>query len=128
MSNSQIIQYISETYKFGWLKAALIDRIVNNMTYDDLIIKYCYSLNTVQKLRMFKEVEQDVQSAEHKDMGDIIRVLDPKAFDTSVGHWKIDDDKEVIICSRCHTWFNADDRFKYMRYCPNCGAKMAEGD
>ena len=40
-------------------------------------------------------------------------------------HW-IDNYNGTISCSYCHTWFNKDDRYYYMRYCPSCGAKMVE--
>jgi hypothetical protein len=38
-------------------------------------------------------------------------------------HW-IDNHNGTISCSCCHAWFHKDDRYSYMRYCPNCGAKM----
>ena len=39
------------------------------------------------------------------------------------GHW-IDNHNNTISCDRCHTWFNKDDRYGYMHYCPYCNAKM----
>lgn len=38
-------------------------------------------------------------------------------------HW-IDNHNGTISCSHCRTWFHKDDRYAYMRYCPNCGEKM----
>ena len=38
-------------------------------------------------------------------------------------HW-IDNHNGTISCSYCHTWFNKDDRYSYMRCCPYCGIKM----
>lgn len=43
------------------------------------------------------------------------------------GHW-IDNNNGTISCSNCHTWFNKDDRYSYMRYCPYCNIKMAESE
>ena len=42
-------------------------------------------------------------------------------------HW-IDNHNDTISCSRCQTWFHKDDRYSYMRYCPNCNVKMAESE
>lgn len=42
-------------------------------------------------------------------------------------HW-IDNLNGTISCSYCHTWFNKDDRYSYMRYCPFCNVKMAESE
>lgn len=42
------------------------------------------------------------------------------------GRW-IDNNNGAILCNYCHTWFNKDNRYSYMHYCPNCGAKMAKG-
>ena len=42
-------------------------------------------------------------------------------------HW-IDNHNGTISCSNCHTWFNKDDRYSYMRYCPYCNIKMAESE
>jgi len=42
-------------------------------------------------------------------------------------HW-IDNHNGTILCSNCHTWFNKDDRYSYMRYCPYCNVKMAESE
>jgi len=36
----------------------------------------------------------------------------------------IDNHNGAISCGCCHTWFHKDDRYSYMRYCPNCGSKM----
>lgn len=36
----------------------------------------------------------------------------------------IDNHNGAISCGCCHTWFHKDDRYSYMRYCPNCGAKL----
>lgn len=41
------------------------------------------------------------------------------------GYW-IDNHNNTISCDRCHTWFNKDDRYGYMHYCPFCNAKMVE--
>ena len=38
-------------------------------------------------------------------------------------HW-IDNHNGTISCSYCHTWFYKNNRYYYMRHCPNCGAKM----
>ena len=40
-------------------------------------------------------------------------------------HW-IDNNNGTISCSYCHTWFNKDDRYSYMHYCPYCNVKMRE--
>ena len=40
-------------------------------------------------------------------------------------HW-IDNHNGTISCSHCHTWFNKDDRYSYMRFCPYCNVRMAE--
>lgn len=47
-----------------------------------------------------------------------IQLIQPKT-----GRW-IDNHNNTISCDRCHTWFNKDDRYGYMHYCPNCRAKM----
>ena len=41
------------------------------------------------------------------------------------GHW-VDNNNGTISCSYCHTWFNKNDRYSYMYYCPNCGVRMVE--
>ena len=41
-------------------------------------------------------------------------------------HWIVNNHKDTISCSYCHTWFNKDDRYYYMLYCPYCGVKMVE--
>lgn len=38
-------------------------------------------------------------------------------------HW-IDNHNGTISCSCCHAWFHKDDRYSYMRYCPNCDAEI----
>lgn len=43
----------------------------------------------------------------------------------SRAHW-IDNHNGTISCSDCHTWFYKDDRYSYMRHCPNCGCRMVE--
>ena len=40
----------------------------------------------------------------------------------------IDNFNGTISCSCCHTWFHNDDRYPYMHYCPNCGARMDEDE
>lgn len=42
-------------------------------------------------------------------------------------HW-IDNHNGTISCSYCHTWFNKDDRYSYMRHCPYCNIKMEESE
>lgn len=42
-------------------------------------------------------------------------------------HW-IDNHNGTISCSNCHTWFNKDNRYSYMRYCPYCNIKIAESE
>ena len=42
-------------------------------------------------------------------------------------HW-IDNHNGTISCSHCHTWFNKDDRYYYMRYCPYCNVKVVESE
>ena len=49
-----------------------------------------------------------------------------KAHETAINaHW-IDNNNGTISCSHCHTWFNKDDRYYYMHYCPYCNEKMTE--
>ena len=52
-------------------------------------------------------------------------ILELLEQEPKTGHW-IDNNNGTISCSYCHTWFNKDDRYSYMYYCPNCGAKMNE--
>ena len=40
-------------------------------------------------------------------------------------HW-IDNHNGTISCSNCYTWFNRDDRYSYMHFCPNCGVCMKD--
>lgn len=59
-------------------------------------------------------------------MRDDIKALPPVTPQPKTGSW-IDNNNSTISCNYCHTWFNKDNRYSYMHYCPNCGAKMAEG-
>ena len=47
--------------------------------------------------------------------------------DVNNAHW-IDNHNGTISCSHCHTWFNKDDRYYYMHYCPYCNEKMIESE
>ena len=38
----------------------------------------------------------------------------------------IETDRGAIICSRCNTWFENDERREFMLYCPYCGAFIGE--
>ena len=51
--------------------------------------------------------------------------IPPVTPQPKMGRW-IDNHNNTMSCDRCHTWFNKDDRYGYMHYCPNCGAKMQE--
>lgn len=42
-------------------------------------------------------------------------------------YW-IDNLNGTISCSHCHTWFNKDERYPYMRYCPYCNVEMTESE
>lgn len=42
-------------------------------------------------------------------------------------HW-IDNHNGTMSCSHCYTWFNKDNRYSYMRYCPYCNIEMAESE
>mgnify|MGYP004521638451 CR=1 FL=1 len=56
----------------------------------------------------------------------VVAVLGADAQDVSLvvhGHWM--DDKYVWRCSNCHKWLDVTQGDGRMRYCPNCGAKMA---
>ncbi len=47
--------------------------------------------------------------------------------DADSEHW-VDNHNGTISCSYCHTWFNKDDRYSYMRYCPYCKMKLVESE
>ena len=47
-----------------------------------------------------------------------------KMFDAlKYAHW-VNNNNGTITCSHCGTWFNKDDRYFYMRYCPYCNKEM----
>lgn len=47
----------------------------------------------------------------------------PNINSQKIGYWKVDSDKNIIICCNCETWFN-NDRLQLMRHCPYCGIEM----
>lgn len=54
----------------------------------------------------------------------IIKALEQEP---KTGRW-IDNNNGAISCNYCHTWFNKGNRYSYMHYCPNCGARMESED
>ena len=65
-----------------------------------------------------KAVDDEIKEKAKADFIALCAEQEPKT-----GHWN-DNNNGTISCSYCHTWFNKDDRYSYMYYCPNCGAKM----
>lgn len=60
-------------------------------------------------------------------MQDILDLPPVKPQERPTGHW-IDNNNGTISCSYCHTWFNKDNRYYYMRRCPYCGTKNGESE
>ena len=78
-------------------------------------VKPQYTDDEIQKM-------QEMQQAEIEKAYEL-----GKTEQLEIGHW-IDNHNNTISCNHCHTWFNKDDRYGYMYYCPNCGAKMREAE
>ena len=64
---------------------------------------------------------------EHRQLAEWLKELKQLRKQTKTGHW-IDNFNGTISCSCCHTWFHNDDRYSYIHYCPNCGARMDEDE
>jgi len=47
----------------------------------------------------------------------------PNINSQKIGYWKVNSNKNIIICCNCETWFN-NDRLQLMRHCPYCGIEM----
>lgn len=59
------------------------------------------------------------------DLSREVRKMPPVNSQRQTGHW-IDNHNNTISCDHCHTWFNKDDRYGYMHYCPYCNIKIVE--
>lgn len=73
-------------------------------------------------LRLLKSMQN-----REKRMIKHVELVEIKKKPEREGHW-VDNNKDAITCSSCHTWFNKDDRYSYMRFCPYCNAKMKESE
>jgi hypothetical protein len=59
----------------------------------------------------------------------IIRDLPPVTPQQKTGHWiKTISENGITSAVRCSECGFEDNRYMLFRYCPNCGAKMAEGE
>ena len=67
-----------------------------------------------------KAIQDEIKEKAKADFIALCAEQEPKTWG-----W-IDNHNNTISCDYCHTWFYKDDRYSYMRYCPNCGAYMVE--
>ena len=87
-----------------------------------------YLIRVIEEMPSVKPqyTDAEIQKMQEMQQAEIEKAYElGKAEQLEIGHW-IDNHNNTISCNHCHTWFNKDDRYGYMYYCPNCRAKMRE--
>lgn len=84
-------------------------------------IKYFTGQDTIMRF-----YDRNIEREQEVNMAAFIELM-PTIDPVKHGKWVAKDDG-TIVCSLCGDfWGRADLALKYLRYCPNCGAKMDGG-